>query len=103
MTDDDQGLGLCGLCGRPLVDGPSVNKHHLVPRTFGGREADWIHRVCHSKIHSVFTERDLLRHYNTYERLLSHEEIIKFVKWVRKKPPEFYTKNRATKQKKKRR
>ena len=52
-------LGPCGLCGRPLIAGPSINKHHLTPKTFGGRTAVWIHRVCHTKVHSLFTEREL--------------------------------------------
>jgi hypothetical protein len=95
-------LGPCGLCGRPLIAGPSINKHHLLPKTFGGRTAVFIHRVCHSKIHSLFTERELKAHYHTFESLLAHEEILKFVKWVRKKPPEFYTRNRASKRKRNR-
>jgi hypothetical protein len=98
---DDPGalLGECGLCGRPLIAGPSINKHHLTPKTFGGRVAVWIHRVCHSKIHSLFTERELKAHYHTFESLLSHEDIQKFVTWVRKKPPEFTAKNRTAKRK----
>lgn len=92
-------LGLCGLCGRVMIAGPSVNQHHLIPRSHGGREAVPIHRVCHTKIHSVFTERQLLREYNTFEKLLTHDEIIKFVAWIRKKPPELYTRNRRSKNK----
>ncbi len=85
-----------------MIDGPSLNKHHLVPKTFKGKEAVWIHRICHSKIHSVFTERELATHFHTFERLLTHEEILKFVKWVRRKDPEYYSKNRATRDKRKR-
>lgn len=93
-SKDKEILGLCGLCGRDLIAGPSVNRHHLVPKTFGGKEAVWIHRVCHSKIHSLFSERELLKLYHNFEALLRHEEIIKFVKWVRKKDPEYYSKNK---------
>lgn len=82
-------LGPCPLCGRSMIEGPSLNRHHLVPRTFGGKEAVWMHRICHGKIHSVLTERELYAHYHTIERLLAHEEIDKFVRWVRRKDPEY--------------
>ena len=89
----------CQLCGRMLVPGPSINKHHLIPKTFGGRETIWLHVTCHTKIHAVFRERELLQEYNTIERIASHPEIQKFVKWVRRKPPEFKTRHRASKRK----
>jgi hypothetical protein len=78
----------CPLCKREL--GNDFNKHHLIPKTFKGTEIIEIHRICHRKIHSVFTERELLNTYHTIEALLSHEEIQKFVKWVEKKDPDFY-------------
>ncbi len=84
----------CGLCGRVLVPGPSINKHHLIPKTYGGTETTWMHAICHSKIHSVFSERELKDRYHTFEALLAHEEIQKFVRWVRKKEPTFYVRNR---------
>ena len=78
----------CGLCGRPMVAGDSLNVHHLVPRLFGGRATAVIHRVCHAKIHAVFTEAELARHYHTFPRLRAHAEIQRFVKWVRRQAPE---------------
>lgn len=80
----------CPLCGRELVDGPSVNEHHLVPRSHRGRDKVRMHRVCHNKIHSVFSEKELARYYHTWERLLENEEIARFVEWVRKKDPAWY-------------
>jgi len=64
-----------------------------VPKTFGGTEIVDLHRICHNKIHAVFTERELAKHFHTFERLLEHEEIRKFVSWVRRKPPEFYSRH----------
>ena len=87
-------LGVCGLCGRPLVPGPTINKHHLVPKTYGGVETAWMHAICHGKIHSVFSERELRDHYYTFDALLAHEEIQKFVRWVRRKEPTFVDRNR---------
>jgi len=82
-------LGACPLCGRPMVEGSSVDRHHLVPRSFGGTAWAHVHRICHSKIHSVLSERDLAERYASFDALLSHPEIAKFVGWVRRMPAEY--------------
>lgn len=68
-----------------------VDEHHLIPKTFGGKETFTLHRICHRKIHATFTERELLNYYNTFERLRDHTEIQKFVAWVKKKPNNYYS------------
>ena len=80
----------CPLCGRPLA-APS-NRHHLLPLSKGGKGTTTVllHKICHDKIHSVFTEMELKRRYNTIEKLKEHEEISAFSKWVGKKEPQFY-------------
>ena len=87
----------CPLCGRPLVPGPSVDLHHLVPRTYKGREAVPMHRICHAKIHAVLSERELRDHYHTPERLRKHPQIAAFLRWVVRKPPEFMDGHHAPK------
>lgn len=82
-------LGPCPLCDRPMVAGPSVNLHHLVPRRFKGREAITVHRICHDKIHAVLSEKDLRDRYHTVERLRAQPEIAAFRRWVAGKPPTF--------------
>jgi len=84
---------ICPLCGREIAE-PS-NRHHLVPLSKGGKNTPTIllHKICHDKIHAVFTEMELKKYYYTIERLQAHEAIIKFIKWVRKKEPEFYDKS----------
>ena len=62
-----------------------------------------LHKVCHAKIHSVFTESELARVYNTIEKLLEHPDIQKFVEWVKKKPPEFYESSKEANGKKRKR
>lgn len=81
---------VCPLCGGPLAE-PS-NRHHLIPLSKGGKHTPTVlmHKICHNKIHAVFTEAELRQYYHTIERLLEHEEIARFVKWVQKKEPEFY-------------
>lgn len=90
MTNDIH----CPLCRRIL--GESWDKHHLIPRTHKGKETIDIHKICHNKIHSVFTEKELAKYYHTIERLLENEEIQKFVKWVKNKDPNFYLKTKDT-------
>jgi len=84
----------CPICNREL--GEAIDDHHLVPKTFGGKDKITIHKICHSKIHSVFTERELQHHYHTVERLLEHEEIQKFIRWVSKKDLGFYDHSKDT-------
>jgi 5-methylcytosine-specific restriction endonuclease McrA len=87
--DEPVAPDLCPLCGRPLIDGPSVSRHHLIPRKFKGREAVAMHTVCHDKIHAVLGERELARDYDTVEKLLEHPDIAEFIKWVARKPADF--------------
>lgn len=86
-----------------MIDGPSVDEHHLIPRTFKGKEKIIIHKICHRKIHASISERELKRYYHTVERLIEHEEIIKFIKWVRNKDPEYYSGSKETQKRKRRR
>jgi len=87
---------LCPLCDRPLIPGPSVNLHHLVPRRYRGRDAIAIHRVCHSKIHAVLSDRELRDVYHTFERLRTHPELAKFIRWLARKDPTFVGRNAPT-------
>jgi hypothetical protein len=89
---------ICPLCERPIP--PDLeSRHHLVPKLKGGKHGPVavLHAICHSKIHSVFTEAELARSYHTIEALRKHEKIARFVKWVSKRPPEFRSRNRAPK------
>jgi 5-methylcytosine-specific restriction endonuclease McrA len=80
---------VCQICGRDL-GGTLVDEHHLVPKAFKGKATIALHKICHRKIHSVFTERELLNHYHTVDRIKDHEQIKKFAEWVAKKPIDFY-------------
>ncbi len=95
----DSDEAMCPLCGRPLGT-MNVDRHHLVPRTYKGKEQFPIHRICHRKIHSVLTERELRDHYHTWEALRRHEDICAFIKWVARKPPGYYSRTETAKRKK---
>ena len=86
---------LCVLCNRPLDT--TADEHHLIPKCHKGKSTILIHRICHDKIHHTFTEYELAKVYNTVEMLKTHDEINSFIKWVAKKPINFYTKTKDTK------
>jgi len=92
----------CPICNRELIKGNSVDEHHFIPKSRGGKASDkiLIHKICHQKLHSVFTNKELEKKFNTPEKCKSHFEIKKFIKWVSKKDPEYYNKNDQIKSKK---
>ncbi|MFL6709076.1 MAG: hypothetical protein ACJ8HI_12805 [Massilia sp.] len=94
MSDD-----LCPLCGRQLGT-VNVDRHHLIPKTFKGTEQFLVHKICHRKIHSVFTEKQLLQKYHTWTALQGDPDIHAFIEWVARKPPAFYTSTATAKKKK---
>lgn len=96
-------LGKCPICDRELVAGPSVNEHHFIPKSKGGKHDDkvFLHKCCHDFLHRRFTENELAKIYNTPEKCLEDEAIQKYVKWLKKKDPEFLDKIVVSNRKKK--
>lgn len=90
MTINEDAAALCPLCGRPL-EAP-VTRHHLMPLSRGGKGTETVplHKICHDKIHRVFSEKELSRYFYTFDRIREHEEIMNFIRWVRKKEPGYY-------------
>jgi hypothetical protein len=80
---------ICPLCQREIPE-HEKEAHHLVPKSKGGRQTEFIHRICHRQIHALFTETELARTYFSVEALQSHPEIASFLKWLANKPPDFY-------------
>jgi len=95
-------LGDCPICGREMLKGDWVDRHHFLPKCRGGKETEYLHKICHRKIHSIFTEKELEKEYNNAEIVKNHPEIIKFVKWVSKKEPNFYDSTVTHKRKRRR-
>ncbi len=79
-----------------MIKGLRISKHHLIPKSEKGRDTLYLHDICHQKIHSVFSEKELANKYNNVEALLTNHEIQKFVKWIKNKPVDFYDTNRDT-------
>ena len=75
-----------------MIAGISCDEHHLIPRAKGGLKGPTIqlHRICHEKIHSLWTEGQLAKYFNTVERIVEFPEMQSFISWVRKRPIDFY-------------
>ncbi len=78
----------------------NVDRHHLIPKKFKGTEQFLIHKICHRKIHSAFTEKQLLRTYSSWDALKGSAEIRDFIAWVAKKEPGYYSRTFSAKRKK---
>ena len=80
----------CPLCGRELPDGPTVDRHHPVPKALGGTATVAMHRICHRTLHATFTERELAAYGHDWAALRGHPLIARFVRWVARRPPAFH-------------
>ena len=92
-TQKPETIGQCEICGRDMVAGPSVNNHHWIPRLKGGKDGPQsvIHRICHDKLHSIWSEVELARKFNNAAIIREADEMADFLKFLRNKSPDFYT------------
>jgi len=92
---------ICSICKRNTPTN-LVEEHHLIPRSIAsrnkyakmsqlenGKETISVCCDCGNQIHQLFTEKELADTYNTLEKLLSHEQMQKWIKWVSKKTNDF--------------
>lgn len=97
--------GKCPICDRDMFDdGKSINRHHFVPKSRGGKEQFYTHTICHNKIHSLWTEKELEQEFSDPERIKENTEMQTFIKWIKNKDPLFYltTKDSNTRKHKRR-
>lgn len=95
-SEGGRALGPCPICGRPMIEGGSVDRHHLVPKSRGGRTTVFLHRICHRKLHSLWSEAELERLFFDVERIRAHPEIRRFVAWLAGKPATFWAPTRPS-------
>ncbi len=86
---------ICPLCEREIPTSQR-DAHHLIPKSKGGRETHFLHRICHRQIHALLTEKELALHYNNVEKLLTHPEITNFVAWIKTKPNDLIERSRKS-------
>lgn len=87
---------ICQLCSREIPEDYYKSKHHLIPVLKGGKNGEqvFLHQVCHTKIHSIFSESELAKEYFTIEKIKENPQIQKFVVWISKKHPQFNDTNK---------
>lgn len=95
MNPTPRDADTCPLCDRAIPPAQR-DAHHLVPKSKGGRQTEFLHRVCHRQIHALLTETELARQYATVEALLAHREVQAFVAWVKTKPEDFFARARKS-------
>jgi hypothetical protein len=86
---------ICPLCDR-LIPPAQRDAHHLVPKSRGGVQTTWLHRICHRQLHALFSESELARNYHEVEALRQHPEMVRFLDWVRRKPDDFFERTRKS-------
>jgi len=80
---------ICPICEREIPP-TQMDAHHLIPRSKGGKETQYLHRICHRQIHALFTETELARRLNSADAIREHPQMQRFIEWVKNKPDGFY-------------
>ncbi|WP_185184203.1 HNH nuclease-like protein HlpB [Bacillus subtilis] len=95
-----QTAGICELCGRSDVQ---LTEHHLTPKEEGGAflPTAMLCIPCHKQIHALYANQELALRLNGMAELRSDPELARFVKWIRKQPPEKLIKTKKSNERKK--
>lgn len=94
-TGPEEATPVCPLCDRPIPP-EQRDAHHLVPKSRGGVQTAWLHRICHRQIHALFTESELAHDLHHVDALRQHPEMMRFLAWVRRKPDDFFERTRRS-------
>ena len=76
----------CPLCERETTG--RLSRHHLVPRSKGGKKTVPICHHCHRTIHAFYDNRRLRDELNTVESLQAEPTFAAHLEWLRKRPAE---------------
>lgn len=78
---------ICPICNRTPPTAEYIEKHHLTPRSAGGKSGKTVLICidCGDQIHKLFTNKELKREYNTLEKLLTDPKIQRWKEWVNNK------------------
>jgi hypothetical protein len=75
----------CTLCHREVEDF-YIEKHHLIPKCKKGKETIDVCKDCGDYLHKVFTIKEMTKKYNTLEKILEHQKVQNWIKWLQKRP-----------------
>lgn len=71
----------CPLCGR-AGEWVTRSKHHLVPRSRGGKVMAEVCADCHRQVHALFTLPQFAREYDTLDKLRAAPAMQKWIGWA---------------------
>jgi hypothetical protein len=74
-------MPICNLCERQVG---YVSRHHIVPRSEGGKLTVDLCSPCHRTLHAFFENKTLAESFNTIELIRRDPKIAAYLKWVRK-------------------
>ncbi len=76
----------CPLCEREC--GPSeASRHHVLPKSQGGRQVEIVCVECHRQVHALFTVKELARQFPTLEALREDAAMQTWIGWIRRRRP----------------
>lgn len=101
MTCKAEEREACPLCEREILI-QNLTKHHMVPKSCGGRETENLCRTCHRQLHALFTNRELDKELNSLEALKENSEIQTYLNWIENKNPDKYFRGDLPKERKRR-
>ena len=78
----------CPVCRR-MVLARNMAKHHVVPKSRGGRGIELVCRTCHRQIHALFSNRQLAQ-LETLAELRRDPAMREFLRWVAGQNPDRY-------------
>ena len=79
---------ICPICERNIPT-EYIEKHHIIPRCKKGRVIIKVCISCGDQIHTLFTNKELTKKYNTIDALIKDPKIQKWKEWIRNKPDTF--------------
>lgn len=83
----------CSICER-LTPPEHQEKHHMFPRKTRKSKKEAVTILvccsCGDMLHKLFTNKELLKHYNTLEKILANDDVQKWIEWIQKKPDDFH-------------
>jgi len=83
----------CPVCGRWPLAG-NTTKHHMRPKSRGGRDTERLCLSCHRQAHVLFTNKEL-EDLDTVDKLRSQPRMQKYIRWVSGRNPDRYFRGRT--------
>ncbi len=83
LSMQEQGV-TCPFCKRPVIH---LKRHHLVPKSRGGREVVDSCLDCHRAIHAFFPIKALETKFNSVKALMADNRFRRMVRWISTQDP----------------